>query len=70
MDTIKLEESIFNEVLACGDSAEARDACLAEHCGENLELRRRVEQLLQAYTHPDEIFEPGETWQTAEETPE
>ena len=52
------EDSIFNAALAI-DDVEAREAFLSFACGENHELRTKVESLLEAYSTPDSFLDPA-----------
>jgi hypothetical protein len=56
---MKREDELFEQVLAL-TSAEAREAYLLETCGEDHDLRRRIEELLVAH------IKPGRTWNSLE----
>src|SRR5437764_13871999 len=49
------EESLFAEAL--GKKGEARAAFLDVHCKDDVELRKRLEALLQAHDNPDPFLE-------------
>src|SRR2546428_3650216 len=51
------EEAIFHAALAL--QAEQRPAYLNQACGEDNQLRRRIELLLQSHAHAGELLEPG-----------
>jgi serine/threonine protein kinase len=53
------EKDIFDKALECFDS-KAREECLTEECGSNIELRNRVDDMLERYEGTAEFVFDGE----------